>query len=130
MSRQRREQRLLRLPTRQGSDSDPRPTKATKRGSNVGPPPQADSVLPLLPGRGPESSPCEKQSPGQGSSAQPLADRAALIEETSALFSPRYGRTLNQEEARQILVRLTAFFELLLEWEQRERLAKDNQRAA
>ena len=69
--------------------------------------------------------------PEEGSSACPLpADRPALIEETIALFNPRYGRTLNQEEARQILARLTGFFQLLLEWDRREHLAEEGNRAA
>ena len=40
-----------------------------------------------------------------------------LIDQTIALFEPRYGRKITREEAREILANLTGFFEILLEWD-------------
>ena len=92
MSRQ--QQRLLRLPPSEGSQCDPR--KQRPQGSESGPTP--DSCT-------------------QGYSAEPLsAEREELIQETIALFEHRYGRPISSEEARQIMVRLTSFFQLLVEW--------------
>ncbi len=51
-----------------------------------------------------------------------------LIDETIALFEPRYGRKITREEAREILANLTGFFEILLEWD-REAKAKAAQEA-
>ena len=61
----------------------------------------------LRPAQGAESAP----------HVAPAAEREALIDEAVALFGPRYGRTIDREEARQMIERLTAFFGLLAEWE-------------
>lgn len=75
---------------------------------------------PLPPRDGPEFDP----SPiGQRSSAQPVfgsnPEHEALIDESVALFSRYYGRPISKEEARQMTERLTAFFKLLMEWDNR-----------
>ena len=74
---------------------DPGPAKATNRR--------------LRARQGSESAP----------SPEPQRQRDALIDEAIALFGPRYGRAIGREEARQMIERLTAFFELLAEWEHR-----------
>lgn len=59
----------------------------------------------------------------QGSKSAPRPERhpesEALIDEAIALFGARYGRTIGRDEARQMIERLTAFFDLLAEWDQR-----------
>lgn len=59
----------------------------------------------------------------QGSSAQPLfgsnPEHEALIDEAVALFSRYYERPISKEQARQMTERLTAFFKLLIEWDNR-----------
>ena len=60
----------------------------------------------------------------RGSNAGPLPwasrpEREALVDEATALFSRRYGRSFNREEAGQAMDRLVAFFALLHEWKQR-----------
>jgi len=42
-----------------------------------------------------------------------------LIDEWVALFSRKYGRPVSREEAREMTDRLVAFFELLIEWQNR-----------
>jgi hypothetical protein len=46
-------------------------------------------------------------------------EREALIDEGIALLGPRYGRAVGREEARQMIERLTAFFNILAEWQDR-----------
>ena len=71
-----------------------------------------------------------------GLSAQPHSpaadpDHEALIDDAIALFSPRYGRAISREEARQMMERLTAFFSLLASWDRRQRGEPvENDRAA
>lgn len=81
--------KLLRLPTGEGSESDPR---QSEEGSSVGPP-----------------------APGSDS------EREALVSEAIALFSSRYGRAIRNEEARQMVERLTAVFSLLVKWDRTKR---------
>lgn len=40
-----------------------------------------------------------------------------LIDYTIKFWSPRYGREITREEAREILASLTGFFGSLLEWD-------------
>jgi hypothetical protein len=68
---------------------------------------------PPLHAEGAESAPQDELAPV----------REALIDEAIALFGPRYARTLDREEARQMIERLTKFFELLAE--RRHRAQKD-----
>ena len=75
---------------------------------------------PLPPRDGPEFDP----SPiDQGSRAQPLfgsnPEHEALIDEAAASFSRYYARPISKEEARQMTERLTEFFKLLIEWDNR-----------
>ena len=60
---------------------------------------------------GSDSDPCQAADP----------DREAVIDQAIALFAPLYGRTIDREEARQMTMRLTGFFDLLAEWEQNPR---------
>ena len=59
----------------------------------------------------------------QGSESAPSPEghpeREALIDEGIALLSRRYGRAVGSEEARRMIERLTAFFDLLSEWQDR-----------
>jgi hypothetical protein len=58
-------------------------------------------------------------------------EREALIDEAIALFAPRYRRAITREEARQMMERLTAFFNLLASWDGRRRgELVENDRAA
>jgi hypothetical protein len=58
-------------------------------------------------------------------------EREAVIDEGIEIFSRRYSRTIGPEEARQMIQRLTAFFDLLAEWEQRaQRGQVEGERAA
>ena len=89
---------------------------------------RGDRLIRLPIGEGPDSGPSEKQStePGEGSSAGPLPlasqpEREALVDEAIALFGPKYGRTLSRDEAGRMMDRLTAFFDLLVEWERQKR---------
>jgi hypothetical protein len=78
-------------------------------------------MLRLPIGKGSESDPSRRN---KGSSARTFdsdPEREALIEEAIGLFSPRYGRAITREEARQMLERLTAFFGLLATWDRRKR---------
>ena len=50
---------------------------------------------------------------------EPALEREALLDEAVTLFGRRYGRAVSREEARQMIERLTAFFELLAEWKDR-----------
>ena len=104
MSRRRRPERLLRLPHREGSDSDP--SEKQTRESGLG---EGSSARPL-PGQGSDSDPSPK-------AADPDAVLEDLLERTIAVWAPRYGRALSRDEAGQILGNLTAFFELLMDWE-------------
>jgi hypothetical protein len=57
----------------------------------------------------------------QGSESAPFLEPSpeleALFDEAIALFGPRYGRAMSREEARQMIERLTAFVDLLAEWQ-------------
>jgi hypothetical protein len=64
---------------------------------------------PPLPAQGAESGPQD----------EPAREREALIDEVTEIFGRSYGRVVGREEARQMIERLTAFFDLLNEWEQR-----------
>ena len=64
---------------------------------------------PPLHARGAESAPQDEPAP----------EREALLNEAVRLFGRGYGRAVSREEARQMLERLTTFFDLLAEWEQR-----------
>jgi len=56
----------------------------------------------------------------QGSESAPsCSEPEVLLDEAIALFGSRYRRTISREEARQMVVRLTAFFDLLAEWQSR-----------
>jgi len=50
---------------------------------------------------------------------EPAREQEALLDEAIALFSRRYCRVVGREETRQMIERLTAFFELLAEWQVR-----------
>ena len=88
LSRQRRRQRLLRLPSREGSDSGPweKQSPESQEGSSARP-------LPIT--------------------SEP--EREALVDEAIALFGSKYGRTLSRDEAGRTMYRLTAFYGLLVE---------------
>ena len=47
----------------------------------------------------------------------PIPVLEELLDRTIAVWAPRYGRALSRDEAGQILGNLTAFFELLMDWE-------------
>jgi hypothetical protein len=64
---------------------------------------------PLHGAQGPESAPQIERHP----------ESEALIDEAIALFGARYGRRVGRDEARQMIERLTAFFDLLAEWQSR-----------
>ena len=75
---------------------------------------------------GPEPIGVEAANPrgevvGRGSDSAPFVepdpDREALIDDAIALFGARYRRQVGREEARQLTVRLTAFFDVLAEWD-------------
>ena len=137
-----RPERLIRLPSGEGSESGPR---RSQEGSSVGP-------LPIIPaqrqrpdddrggraatssGKGVRVGPPSTNGSPVGLSARPLPsdpEREALIDDAIALFSPRYGRAISREEARQMMERLTAFFSLLASWDRRRRGGlEENDRAA
>ena len=46
------------------------------------------------------------------------------IDETIEFWSPRYGRRLSREEAREILVNLTGFVRTLLRWHRKAQAAE------
>ena len=104
MSRRRRPAQLLRLPHREGSDSDPSEKQTPESGLGEG-----SSARPL-PGQGSESDPSSK-------AADPDGQLEELLERTIAVWAQRYGRALSRDEAGQILDNLTAFFQLLIDWE-------------
>ena len=56
----------------------------------------------------------------------PPAANDNLIERTRQLWSPRFGRDLSREDARQIAENVTGFFAILAEWSRAERLATAN----
>jgi hypothetical protein len=62
---------------------------------------------PIRGAQGSQSAPCPERHP----------EHEALTDEAIALFGRRYARTVGREEARQMIERLTAFFDLLAEWE-------------
>jgi len=64
-------------------------------------------------------SPRAAQGAESAPHAEPAPDREALIDEGIGLFSSNYGRAVGREEARQMIGRLTAFFDLLAEWQDR-----------
>jgi len=77
-----------------------------------------------LPGQGSDSDPSPK-------AADPDAVLEDLLERTIAVWAPRYGRVLSRDEAGQILGNLTAFFELLIEWDAADQGAdRSNRRLA
>ena len=47
---------------------------------------------------------------------------AELIRRTIEIWEPRLGRTLTEEDARQILEKVVGAFRVLQEWDKRERL--------
>jgi hypothetical protein len=55
------------------------------------------------------------------SSVKPLhAANDNLIDRTRELWSPRLGRDLSREDARQIVKNVTGFFAVLTEWSRAE----------
>ena len=44
-----------------------------------------------------------------------------LIQHTAELWQPRAGRALSDEDARKIAENIAGYFEVLLEWEAREK---------
>jgi hypothetical protein len=60
----------------------------------------------------------------------PRAANDNLIERTHQLWTPRFGRDLNREDARQIAENLTGFFAILAEWSLAERSAAANDNTA
>lgn len=52
------------------------------------------------------------------------------IARTRAIWQPRMGRDLNDEDARQILHSVTGFFSVLAEWRRAELLSAANDCAA
>ena len=55
-----------------------------------------------------------------------VEDRDRLHDEAVALFQPRTTRRLTREDGREITHNLTGFFQVLLEWDRRERAAKED----
>lgn len=104
MSRRRRPARLLRLPSSEGSDADTCEKQTPESGLGEG-----SSARPL-PGQGSDCDPSPK-------AADPDGQLEELLERTIAVWAPRYGRALSRDEAGQILDNLTAFFQLLIDWE-------------
>jgi hypothetical protein len=49
-----------------------------------------------------------------------------LIDQTREVWSPRFGRDLSREDARQIAENVTGFFSLLAEWSRGEMLTPGN----
>ena len=49
-----------------------------------------------------------------------------LIDQTREVWSPRLGRDLSREDARQIAENVTGFFSLLAEWSRAEMLTAAN----
>jgi len=49
------------------------------------------------------------------------------IQNTIEFWSPRYGYTISEEEAREIVVNLRGFFDILIKWdrEDKEKKAQD-----
>jgi hypothetical protein len=47
-----------------------------------------------------------------------MKTKAKLIQETIELWQPLSEKTLNEEDAREIIENITGFFSLLHEWEQ------------
>lgn len=43
------------------------------------------------------------------------------LDEAIKYWEPRYGRKLTHEDAREIVMNLTGFFKILMEWDRRER---------
>jgi hypothetical protein len=79
-------------------------------------------VLRLPIGKGSESDPSRRNKGSPSASTfDSDPEREALIEEAIGLFSPRYGRAITREEARQLVERLTAFFGLLATWDRCKR---------
>jgi hypothetical protein len=56
----------------------------------------------------------------------PCAANDNVIERTRQLWTPRFGRDLSREDARQIAQNVTGFFAILAEWSRAERLAAAN----
>ena len=49
-----------------------------------------------------------------------------LIERTRQLWTPRLGRNLGRQDARQVAENVTGFFAILAEWSRAERLVANN----
>ncbi len=49
-----------------------------------------------------------------------------LLDHTIAVFQPRTTRTLDREDAREIVENLTGFFRVLRDWEQKQKVGGDN----
>jgi hypothetical protein len=54
----------------------------------------------------------------------------ALIRETRAVWQERYANFLSEDEAKQILVNVTDFFNLLEEWDRRSSTVTNEEPAA
>ena len=54
---------------------------------------------------------------------------AELTEDARVLLGQRLGRELTTEEARQMLVRLTTYFETLIQWDREDKRKKAEQEA-
>lgn len=50
-----------------------------------------------------------------------------FLDETVAFWSPKYGREITREEAREIIENMTGFFLLLHEWDEQDRRAQAQQ---
>jgi hypothetical protein len=57
------------------------------------------------------------------------AENDNLIERTRQLWTPRLGRDLSRDDARQIDENVTGFFAILAEWSRAERLAANDNNA-
>jgi hypothetical protein len=66
-----------------------------------------------------QPQPRAAQRAGSAPHAEPAQDGDALIDEGITLFASHYGRAVGRDEARQMIERLTAFFDLLAEWQDR-----------
>ncbi len=46
------------------------------------------------------------------------------IQKTIEFWSPRYGYTLSEEDAREIVVNLSGFFDVLIKWDREDKEKK------
>ena len=67
-----------------------------------------------------------RSSPLQGTEAEASAAdrRAALIQQTLALWQPRTSRKLTEEDAQQMIDNAVGVFRLLLQWRHEELMAE------